>query len=192
MKKTIKDYFEQNILIKQKIIHEQIDLIEQAVLTIIDCFKKDGKLIVFGNGGSASDAEHFAAEFIGRFKLERNPLPAIALSTNTSAITAIANDYGFENIFLRQLKALGHSNDVVFGISTSGKSLNVIQAMSYAKDHKMKTIALTGLPGKPLSDLANISIVIPSKETPLIQEAHIVILHLICQLVEERLSEYHV
>ena len=185
MKHTIKKYLQETIDVKQQLADKHIDQIHKVALAVLDCFKAGGKLIAFGNGGSASDAAHFVAELVGRFKKERDALPAIALSTNTSSMTAIANDYGYEKIFLRQLQSIANPKDIVVGISTSGKSPSVVKPIAYAKENGLYTLALTGLPGKPLSDLADLSIVIPTDNTPLIQEAHISVIHLICQLVEE-------
>ncbi|MBU0650322.1 D-sedoheptulose 7-phosphate isomerase [bacterium] len=180
-------YLKESVQVKNKVIDTQIGLIEKAVEAVIKCFKSGGKVIVFGNGGSASDAQHMAAEFVGRFKLERQALPAIALSTNTSTLTAVGNDYGYDEIFLRQLQAFASEKDVVIGISTSGKSKNVIKAIEYAKSKNIKTICLTGLPGNPLSDIVDVSIVAPTDYTPFVQESHIAIIHVICKLVEEEI-----
>jgi D-sedoheptulose 7-phosphate isomerase len=144
-------------------------------------------VILFGNGGSAADAQHIAAEFVGRFKLERQGLPAISLTTNTSIITSIANDYGYEEIFSRQLEGLASDNDIVIGISTSGNARNVIAGLLEAKKMGVKTVALTGSGGGELAKVADISLVVPSDNTPRIQEAHIVIGHIICELAEETL-----
>jgi D-sedoheptulose 7-phosphate isomerase len=145
------------------------------------------KLLVLGNGGSAADAQHFAAEIIGRFKLERRALPAIALTTDSSILTAIGNDYGFDAVFSRQVEGLGRPGDVVFGISTSGNSANVIAALSKARDLGCRTVALTGRDGGTLKAVADISIVVPSHDTPRIQEGHVTIIHIICDLLEKGL-----
>jgi len=140
-----------------------------------------------GNGGSAADSQHFAAEIVGRFRLERRALPAIALSTDTSILTAIGNDYGFESVFKRQVEALADDRDIVFGISTSGNSPNVLNALQTAKERGCHTIALLGNSGGKMKSICDISMIIPSNETPRIQEAHIKIIHIICGLLENEL-----
>ena len=172
-----------------------IDEIEQslaatlaaAVTVLQEAFVKGNKLLVMGNGGSAADAQHFAAEIIGRFKLERPALPAIALTTDSSVLTAIGNDYGFEAIFSRQVEGLACGGDVVFGISTSGNSPNVRAALEKAKEKGCKTIALLGRDGGSIKELADIPLVVPSFDTPRIQEGHVTIIHIICDLLEKRL-----
>jgi len=154
---------------------------------ITRAFRKGKKVLIFGNGGSAADAQHIAAELSGRFYLDRDPLPAIALTTNTSALTAIANDYGYETVFLRQLKGLITEGDVAVGISTGGNSPNVVLAMEEAKRRGAITIALTGKGGGRLKKIAHHALCIPSKDTPRIQEAHITVGHILCYLVEQAL-----
>ena len=144
-----------------------------------------GKIIFMGNGGSAADAQHLAAEFTGRYLKERSPLPAIALSTNTSALTAIGNDYSFDEIFFRQVKALGKKGDVIFGFSTSGTSKNIIKALEEAAEVGIKRVGFTGEKGKGMKDWTEYLLVIPSGETPVIQEMHIMAGHIICGLIEE-------
>lgn len=144
-----------------------------------------GKMLLFGNGGSAADAQHLAAELTGRYLRERAPLAAIALTTDTSALTAIANDYGFERVFERQLRALGRAGDVALGISTSGNSLNVIAALEAARELGLSTVGLSGRGGGRMTALCDICFVVPSDETPIIQQAHITLGHLICDLVEQ-------
>jgi len=144
-----------------------------------------GKIIFMGNGGSAADAQHLAAEFTGRYRIERSPLPAIALSTNTSALTAIGNDYSFDEIFSRQVKALGNKGDVIFGFSTSGSSENVIKALEAAGEIGIKRVGFTGEKGRGMKEWTEYLLVIPSGETPVIQEMHIMAGHIICGLVEE-------
>jgi D-sedoheptulose 7-phosphate isomerase len=144
---------------------------------------------LFGNGGSASDSQHIAAELVGRFKKDRNGLPAIALTTNTSILTAIANDYGYEIVFSKQVEALGGKNDIAIGISTSGKAKNVANGIRQAKKMGMKTVALTGADEGELVKLADVSLIVPSSVTARIQESHITIGHIICELAEEALCE---
>ena len=142
------------------------------------------KVLLMGNGGSAADAQHFAAEIVGRFRLERRGLPAIALSTDTSILTAIGNDYGFEAIFRRQVEALAVAGDVVIGISTSGSSKNVFTAMSLAREMGCLTIALLGRDGGTIKDIVDLDLTIPSQDTPRVQEGHITIIHILCDLIE--------
>jgi D-sedoheptulose 7-phosphate isomerase len=146
---------------------------------------KNGRCVFFcGNGGSAADAQHLAAEFVGRFRLERRALPSIALTTNTSALTAIANDYGYEQVFSRQLEALAKPNDIVFGISTSGNSPNVVRAMEAARALGVYTVGLTGRSGGKLKECVDVLLNVSSDQTPRIQEAHILLAHIYCDLVE--------
>jgi D-sedoheptulose 7-phosphate isomerase len=159
--------------------------IEKASLLIIESLKKGGKLVSFGNGGSAADSQHITAELVGRFKAERKALAAVALTTNTSSITAIANDYSYDEIFARQLEAIGNKGDVALGISTSGNSKNVIAAMAKARSIGMKTIALIGGDGGRLKGECDISIIVPSRSTPRIQESHLLVCHVLCALIEE-------
>lgn len=161
-----------------------------SILKIADAlataFRRGNKVVLFGNGGSAADAQHIACELQGKFYRQRAPLPAIALTTNTSILTAIANDYGYEEVFARQVKALVKSGDIAIGISTSGNSPNVILAISEAKKSGATTVAFTGIGGK-LSKAADYTLSVPSRETPRIQEAHITMGHVICSLVEDAL-----
>ena len=165
-----------------------VSAIEKAAKMIISSLKKKGKIIVFGNGGSAADSQHMVAEFVGRFKKERKGIPAIALTTNTSSITALSNDYSYDVTFKRQLEALGTEDDVAIGISTSGNAKNVIEALTYAKDNKISSIAITGKDGGKIKSLSDVSIIVRSDNTPNIQEAHILIIHIICGLVEDNFS----
>ncbi|MCP4184093.1 MAG: D-sedoheptulose 7-phosphate isomerase [Hyphomicrobiales bacterium] len=146
--------------------------------------KSGGKLLVCGNGGSAADAQHFAAELVGRFEKERNGLPAIALTTDSSSLTAIGNDYGFERVFSRQVEALASAADALIGISTSGQSGNVLLAMKSAKDRGCKVIGITGRDGGCIAEVADLSINVPVQRTARIQEAHLTILHILCELIE--------
>jgi D-sedoheptulose 7-phosphate isomerase len=155
----------------------------------VDCLKKDGKIILFGNGGSASDSQHIAAELVGRFKKDRRGLAAIALTTNTSILTAVANDYGYELIFAKQIEALADKNDLIIGISTSGKAKNVASGIKQAKKMGLKTVALTGGDGGDLARLADVSLLVPSGVTARIQEAHITIGHAVCEIIEQTLFQ---
>lgn len=184
MKSTINQLIHDSIAVKSSL---PIDDIHTVAMVLIDTLKKGHKLVVAGNGGSAADAQHVTAEFTGRFMRDRAPLPAIALTSNSSSITAIGNDYGFDQVFSRQLAALAQPNDVFIGISTSGQSENLIQAFEYANTHSIPTISLTGHDGGRLQSLATYAVNVPSPVTARIQEAHILILHIWCQLVEEAL-----
>jgi len=187
MQKQIEDAIKNSISAKEGILKDQIGAIGKAASVIIDSFKKGGKLFIFGNGGSAADSQHIAAELVGRFKRERKALPAIALTTDTSAMTAIANDYGYDLVFSRQLEALASRGDVALGISTSGNSQNVIEAFKKAKSIGLKTIALSGADGGKTKEMCDISIIVASKDTPRVQESHIMIGHILCGLIEDSL-----
>jgi len=189
MHEKIKDILLESIQVKEEILRNQIDQIEQIAQLMIDCLKKDGKVIVFGNGGSASDSQHIAAELVGRFKKDRSALAGIALTTNTSILTSLANDYGYDVVFSRQVEALGKKNDVVLGISTSGKAKNVALGIKQAKKMGIKTVALSGGDGGDIVKLADVSLVVPSKITARIQEAHITIAHIICEMIEQELCQ---
>jgi D-sedoheptulose 7-phosphate isomerase len=189
VKNTIENAIKDSIKTQEGLLKGQVENIEKAALSIIDSLKKGGKLLIFGNGGSAADSQHIAAELVGRFKLERAALAAIALTTDTSALTAIANDYGYASVFSRQLEALGNKGDVALGITTSGNSKNIIEAFKIAKRIGMKRIALSGGDGGMVKNEADISITVASKDTPRIQESHATIGHIICALVEKELIE---
>jgi len=161
------------------------DLLIKKVAEIInETFEKGGKLLIAGNGGSAADSQHFAAELVGRFKKERQALPAIALTTNSSILTALANDYSFDRVFSRQVEALAKKGDVFFAISTSGNSANIIEALKTAKSKECFTVGLTGKTGNQMSEFSDILIRTDSEDTPRIQEAHILIIHTICEIIE--------
>ena len=183
MRERIKDILLESIQVKEEILRTDIGKIVEIAEGIIDCLKKNGKLILFGNG--ASDSQHIAAELVGRFKKDRNSLAAIALTTNTSIITSLANDYGYDIIFSKQLESMAQKEDIAIGISTSGKAKNVALGIKQAKKMGIKTVALTGGDGGELAKLADISLVVPSAVTARIQEAHITIGHIVCELVEE-------
>ena len=154
---------------------------------LVAVFNNDGKVLICGNGGSAADAQHMAAEFVNRFIIDRPPLAAVALTTDTSIITSIGNDFSFDDIFAKQIYALGREGDVAIGISTSGNSRNVVAAMEAAASQGMKTVVLTGEGGGRLGEMADFTLAVPSKKTPIIQEVHIWLEHLLCQLVDEAL-----
>lgn len=187
MRDRIKDVLLESIQVKEEILHTRIGQVLEIAELVVDCLKKNGKVMLFGNGGSAGDSQHIAAELVGRFKKDRPGLAAIALTTNTSVLTSLANDYGYEIVFARQIEALGQKNDVAIGISTSGKAKNVAAGIKQAKKMGIKTVALTGGDGGELAKLADTSLVVPSNVTARIQEAHITIGHIICELVEQAL-----
>jgi len=162
-----------------------IDRINESARIIINALKSGNKLMICGNGGSAADAQHIAGEFVCRFYIDREPLPAIALSTDTSVITSISNDYSYDHIFSRQVKALGRSDDVLLGISTSGSSVNVLEAFKAAREMGIKTILLSGATEKAIAAHSDIVIKTPSTDTPRIQEMHLIIEHIICEMVEK-------
>lgn len=167
------------------------DNLEKIVNLIVESMRNGGKILIAGNGGSAADAQHFAAEIVGRFVLERKGYPAIALTTDTSILTAVGNDYGYDSIFSRQVEALGNKNDVFIGISTSGNSKNVIEAVKIAKEKGLKTIGLTGRDGGIMKNLCDEIINFDYPETARVQEHHIMTYHLICEFVERELKEYY-
>ncbi|MBA7710233.1 Phosphoheptose isomerase [subsurface metagenome] len=180
---------EESAQIKKAMAKSMVGEIEQVVRFIVAAYKAGGKVVLFGNGGSAADAQHLAGELVGRFMLNRQAFPAIALTTNTSTLTAVANDYGYEAVFSRQVEALVNEKDVVIAISTSGNSPNVIEAIKLAKMKGAKTIGLTGGDGGQLAEVADLVLTVPSDSTPRIQEAHITIGHIVCELVERELSD---
>jgi len=189
MREKIKDILLENIQVKEEILRNQVSRIVEITQLIIDCLKKNGKVIVFGNGGSAGDSQHIAAELVGRFKKDRSALAAVALTTNTSILTSLANDYGYEVVFSRQIEALGQKNDVAIGISTSGKAKNVAMAIKQAKRMGIKTVALSGGDGGDIAKLADVALMVPSSVTARIQEAHITIAHIICEIIEQELCQ---
>ncbi len=186
-KKMIHEQLEQSVQVIRYINENLVDDIVQAGALMVECYQAGGKLLICGNGGSAADAQHFAAELVGRLNYHRAALPAIALTTDTSILTAVANDYSFNDIFARQVEALGQAGDILVGLSTSGNSGNVVQAVHAAKCKKITTIALLGKSGGTLAGLADYKLVIPSQTSQKIQEGHITIIHLWCEMVEKTL-----
>ena len=177
---------EESIAVKRALLKQTAE-IEKAARIIVKSLKKGAKIFLFGNGGSAADSQHIAAELVGKFEKHRKGIPAIALTTDTSILTSVANDYGFENIFLRQLEALLSPGDVAVGITTSGSSKNVIKALQFAKKKGAKTIALTGRRGESLRKLCDVAVVVDSEVTARIQECHILIGHIFCAIAENQL-----
>jgi D-sedoheptulose 7-phosphate isomerase len=183
VKEAIARMLKEGADLRLQMIESMTGDILEAARTIAEAFKAGRKLLLFGNGGSAADAQHIAAEFMNRFLIERPPLPAIALTTDTSILTSIANDYAFDDVFGKQIKALGKKGDVALAITTSGSSPNILKALRVAKKAGMVTIAITGEGGKA-SSLADIALCVPSRSTPRIQEAHIAIGHILCDLTD--------
>ncbi|MFH1875447.1 MAG: D-sedoheptulose 7-phosphate isomerase [Candidatus Omnitrophota bacterium] len=166
-------------------LESNLAVIEAIASLFIEALRKKGKIIFMGNGGSAADAQHLAAEFVGRFKNNRIPLAALSLASNVSSLTAIGNDYGFDELFSRQVQALASEHDIVVGISTSGKSENVLRAIAAAKQLNIKTVGFLGRDGGALKEMVDIAFLVPSTDTPRVQEIHILAGHIICEIVEE-------
>lgn len=183
MKELIDSHFKEGIDLRNTYLEQSSDLIASAALILAECLKAGSKILLCGNGGSSADAQHIAAEFEGRFEIDRPPLAAIALSTNMAALTAVGNDFGFSEIFARQVRALGRAGDVLIGISTSGLSPNVVKAIEAAKEMEIFTIGLFGSPKANLPS-CDLVITVPHHTTALIQEIHISTGHIICRLVD--------
>ena len=186
---VIEKSLEQHIEVFQTILTSEINLIRKCAEMITETLENGGKILICGNGGSAADAQHIAAEFVGRYETERRALSAIALTTDTSVLTALANDYGFEQVFARQVEALGSAGDLLIALSTSGNSPNVNTAVMSARRIGCKTIGLTGSEGKKLASLCDVCILVPAKRTARIQEAHITIGHIWCEIVDAKFIE---
>lgn len=189
MQQQIKDIIQRSIDVKSSILSNEslLGTIDDVVATLVNAFKNGNKVLFCGNGGSAADAQHLAAEFSGRFYSDRNPLPSEALHCNTSYLTAVANDYGYEFVYSRIVKGTGRPGDVLVGLSTSGNSENITRALQMAREIGMITVGFTGEGGGKMKEWCDLLINIPSDDTPRIQECHITVGHIICQLVEERL-----
>jgi len=183
----VRQSIEASIAVKQRLLGsaDTVSTMAKVSELVVEAMRQGNKLLLFGNGGSAADAQHVAAEFVGRFAFDRPPLPALALSVNTSCVTAIGNDYGFDRTFSRQIEALGRAGDVAIGISTSGNSPNVLHGVAAAKKMGLHTVAFAGCTGGKLKDAADYCICVPANETPRIQECHILIGHIISELVEQ-------
>jgi len=186
---TLSAVLRESARIKIQLAEEQADAILDVIDAVVAALARGNTVFFFGNGGSAADSQHLAAELVGRFTLERRPLPGLALTTDTSILTSIGNDYGFDQIFIRQIQGLGRPGDVAIGLSTSGNSPNVLQAIGAARAGGMVTVALTGLGGGKLADQVDFCLRVPSTDTARIQESHIAIGHLICQGVDEALAD---
>ena len=189
MSQKIKDIISASISVKQQLLEDKkiISSLTDCVTVIVDAFTKGNKVLFCGNGGSAADAQHLAAEFSGRFYIDRDALPAEALHCNTSYITAVGNDYSYDVIYSRIIKGIGNKGDILIGLSTSGNSANVVKAFEMAKQKEMITIGFTGFTGGAMKEISNYLLNVPSTDTPRIQESHILLGHIICELVEARL-----
>ncbi|MDF2953426.1 MAG: Phosphoheptose isomerase [Thermodesulfobacterium sp.] len=185
LRKRIFEISESSREVQKAFIEIESEKIMEVVYLAKKVISKNGKILIFGNGGSAADAQHLAAELVNRFKKERSPMPAIALTTDTSILTAVANDYDFSEVFSKQILALGKKGDIALGISTSGKSANVISALKVAKKLGMHTVGLSGGDGGLMKELCDYLILVPSYETPRIQEGHLLFLHIFSELLEE-------
>jgi len=189
MSSIIKQSIEASIEVKRKLLHsdEVLSAIHDVAACCVGLYQNDNKVLLAGNGGSAADAQHIAAELVGRYGFDRPSLSAFALTTDTSALTAIGNDYGYDRVFSRQLEGVGRRGDLFIGISTSGNSKNLIHAFEVAKEKQITTVALVGRDGGVMAEMADFSIVVPSDETPRIQESHILIGHIICDIIEREI-----
>jgi D-sedoheptulose 7-phosphate isomerase len=185
LERRFRESFTESIVLKQRVLQEQGRKVVAAAEMLGGVFKAGGRVLIFGNGGSAADAQHLAAEFVNRFQVERPPLAALALTTDTSILTAVANDYDFREIFVKQVRALGRPGDLAWGISTSGNSPNVVAALETARELGLRTLALSGGgDGGPVAAAAEAALIVPSRNTPRIQEVHITLGHVLCDLVD--------
>lgn len=191
MKEYILQNIQESLDAKAKLLQDErlMGLIEKVAQICIEAYKKGNKILVCGNGGSASDAQHMTGELVGRYKIERAGIPAISLNANTAVMTALGNDYDYDSVFAKQVKALGVKEDVLFAISTSGNSKNAVLACEQAKKQGILTIALTGEGGGKLKEIADFTLNVPSDNTPRIQEMHILIIHILCGLIEKGLYD---
>lgn len=188
MQSVIQNEFQGHLETIQKVIETMNTPLQEASKLAVETLKAGNKILLFGNGGSAADAQHIAAELTGRYKTERRGLPGIALTTDTSALTAIGNDYGYDRVFDRQVESLAQKGDLLLGISTSGNSKNVINAFNVGREIGCKIIGFSGRDGGAMNDLCDINLVVPSNDTPRIQEMHILFGHTICQIIDNELS----
>lgn len=189
MKNIIDRSFAASIEAKQRCRERNRESLIRAATIVVEAFNNENKLMIFGNGGSAADAQHIAAEFVNRFMIERPPLPAMALSTDTSILTSVSNDYTFDDVFSKQLKALGMEGDVAWGMSTSGNSVNVLEALAVARDRGLRTIGMTGSSDGKMTEVAQVLLKVDADNTARIQECHITMAHIICELVDYQLFQ---
>ena len=190
MKQTIKNEFLSHLEVINLTIETMQEKLEQASLLVVETLKNGNKILLCGNGGSAADAQHIAAELVGRYKSDRRGLPAIALTTDTSILTSVGNDYGYEKIFDRQVEALANKGDLIIGISTRGNSQNIVNVLKLGRELDCKTVGFSGYKGGVMNELCDINLIVPSNNTPRIQEMHILFGHIICQIVDNELSYY--
>ena len=188
MKQTIKNEFLSHLEVINLTIETMQEKLEQASLLVVETLKNGNKVLLCGNGGSAADAQHIAAELVGRYKSDRRGLPAIALTTDTSILTSVGNDYGYEKIFDRQVEALANKGDLIIGISTSGNSKNIVNVLKLGRELDCKTLGFSGREGGVMNELCDVNLVVPSNNTPRIQEMHILFGHTICQIIDNELS----
>ena len=188
MIKTIQEEFQSHLNTISSVINNMEEDLEKASIIIVDALKNGNKILLCGNGGSAADAQHIAAELTGRYETERRGLPGIALTTDTSALTAISNDYGYDRVFDRQVESLANKGDLLLGISTSGNSSNVVNALKLGKELGCKTLGFSGRDGGNMNEVCDVNLIVPSNNTPRIQEMHILFGHTICQIVDNELS----
>ena len=189
LSREIEERLRDSIRTKEKVLETLVPQIERAARLLIDALDKGHKVLLFGNGGSAADSQHIAAELVGKLLVKRRALPAISLTTDTSNLTALGNDFGYETVFQRQVEALGRPGDVAIGLSTSGNSPNVLEAMKTARKMELKTLALSGRGGGALTGLVDLALVVPSDNTQRIQESHITIGHILCELIEAHFAQ---
>jgi D-sedoheptulose 7-phosphate isomerase len=187
VEKEIVSSFKESGEVKEQFIRESLTSLISVIQTVVEALEAGNKILLFGNGGSAADAQHIAAEFVNRISMERPPLPAVSLVTDASVITSISNDYSFSDVFAKQIKALGRPGDIAIGISTTGNSANVVRAFEVARELGIITVALTGNKGGTMAEMADHALIVPANKTPRIQEAHIIIGHVICEMVERLL-----
>lgn len=185
---AIRSIAAESVALKQRFFSENAELLVDVGRRMAECLRAGGKILVFGNGGSASDAQHFACELVGRFTRERAGLAALALTTDPSIMTAVGNDFGFAEVFRRQIEAHGRPGDVAIGITTSGRSANVVEAIRLARDKGLLTVGMTGGGGGRLRDLVHYLIDVPHDQTPRIQEVHGMVVHILCQVIEEAVA----
>jgi D-sedoheptulose 7-phosphate isomerase len=188
---AIATHFEESVATKKRVLESQLEVIGNLATLLVDTLRSGGKILFCGNGGSAADSQHLAAELIGRFRRERASLPAMALTTDTSILTSLANDYSYDYVFARQVEAFGNPGDVLIGISTSGNSPNVLRAMETARALGLKTVGLGGDGGGKLAGVTDLCLCVPSRETSHIQEVHITVGHIVCEWIERELFEKH-
>jgi D-sedoheptulose 7-phosphate isomerase len=189
IREMVKNIFGDSLRVKEQFLSDDIsmDAVAEAASTLVECYRRGGKVIVFGNGGSAADSQHMAAELLVRFEKDRKGLPCVALTANTSVMTAVSNDYGFKETFSRQIEALAAASDAVVAISTSGDSENVLEGVKAARAKKIPVITLTGKDGGKLPEISDVSIVVRSENTARIQEIHITVIHVLCKIIEDAL-----